>query len=455
MPGTIVPLPVMLEEEDRKIYEALEPPKTIVVRYGYQRKIAELPYSGDAKPGCGSKLVAVTPRGTEVVEMLTTTCGNSGCGKSVSRDQMRDYIEKSGGKQFPFTNQGRVLRVATIEDLNENSKLESRRADLVRLCKSLINELKLEMKLVEVESILGDEQISFYYLAENRVDFRDLVKRLASELHTRIEMVHVNDREEARLVADYEKCGQHCCCRQFLKVLKPVSMRSAKVQKNTLDPQKISGRCGRLMCCLRYEDQTYSDLKKQLPHRKSLVETIDGVGIVLSTQILTQLALVKIGPQPPAAYPVEDLRVLSKEEIKAYREEHGDPLELAKSGGRPQRSDNRDRAPRGKGGSRDGGNRGGKGGDARGGKSGTKSRGPRRPKPGQPLTDKEVESKEGENSAKVEGGYSNKTHNQSGGDQGDGSGKPKKKRRRRRRRKGKGGQGGQSGGQGPNPPSNG
>ena len=275
MLGSIVPLPVMLEEEDRKIYEALEPPKTIVVRYGYQRKIAELPYSGDAKPGCGSKLVAVTPRGTEVVEMLTTTCGNSGCGKSVSRDQMRDYIEKSGGKQFPFTNQGRVLRVATVEDMNENAKLESRRADLVRLCKSMINELKLEMKLVEVESILGDEQISFYFLSENRVDFRELVKRLASELHTRIEMVHVTDREEARLVADYEKCGQHCCCRQFLKVLKPVSMRAAKVQKNTLDPQKISGRCGRLMCCLRYEDQTYSELKKQLPHRKSLVETID------------------------------------------------------------------------------------------------------------------------------------------------------------------------------------
>lgn len=437
MPGSIVPLPVMLEEEDRKIYEALEPPKTIVVRYGYQRKIAELPYSGDAKPGCGSKLVAVTPRGTEVVEMLTTTCGNSGCGKSVSRDQMRDYIDKSGGKQFPFTNQGRVLRVATVEDMNENAKLEMRRADLVRLCKSLINELKLNMKLVEVESILGDEQIAFYFLSEDRVDFRDLVKRLASELRTRIEMVHVTDREEARLVADYEKCGQHCCCRQFLKVLKPVSMRSAKVQKNTLDPQKISGRCGRLMCCLRYEDQTYSDLKKQLPHRKSLVETIDGVGIVLSTQILTQLALVKIGVQPPAAYPVEDIRVLDKEEIKAWREEHGDPSEAAKNQGRP-RQDSRQR----KGGPRDqsqGGKPRGDRSQPRDDSSGTK---PRRPKPGKPLTDREVESKEGENSADVKpSGYSSDAS--ASGDAGDAASgdKPKKKRRRRRRRK-KGGGGG-------------
>ena len=443
MPGSIVPLPVMLEEEDRKIYEELEPPKTIVVRYGYQRKIAELPYSGDAKPGCGSKLVAVTPRGTEVVEMLTTTCGNSGCGKSVSRDQMRDYIEKSGGKNFPFTNQGRVLRVATIDDLNENAKLEARRPDLVRLCKSLINELNLDMKLVEVESVLGDEQIAFYYLAENRVDFRELVKRLASELHTRIEMVHVSDREEARLVADYEKCGQHCCCRQFLKVLKPVSMRSAKVQKNTLDPQKISGRCGRLMCCLRYEDQTYSDLKKQLPNRKSLVETEDGIGIVLSTQILTQLALVKVGAQPAAAYPVEDLRVLDKDETKAWREEHGDPSAY-KDDGRRQGDK---RAPRGKG----------KGGPpkpvrAEGKNDGQRDTKPRRPKPGKPLQDGEVESKEGDNSSSVpKGGYTNES-------QGGESNKPqdgaKKKRRRRRRRKGKG-KGGPGGGEGGPPSSDG
>lgn len=457
MPGTIIPLPVMLEEEDRKIYEALEPPKTIVVRYGYQRKIAELPYSGDAKPGCGSKLVAITPRGTEVVEMLTTTCGNSGCGKSVSRDQMRDYIEASGGKNFPFTNQGRVLRVATIDDLNENTKLESRRPDLVRLCKSLINELKLDMKLVDVESILGDEQIAFYFLAENRVDFRELVRKLASELHTRIEMVHVTDREEARLVADYEKCGQHCCCRQFLKVLKPVSMRSAKIQKNTLDPQKISGRCGRLMCCLRYEDETYSDLKKQLPHRKSLVETIDGVGIVLSTQILTQLALVKVGNQPPAAYPVEDLRVLDKDEVKAWRDEYGDPVDAAKNPGRPNTDGPRPGGPRNQGqgqgqsqgksgqGQGQAGDQRGERKDQRADRSDTK---PRRPKPGKPLTDQEVESKEGDNSADVPSkGYENNVI-EPGADKPEGD-KPKKKRRRRRRKRKGGGQGG--GDQGPTP----
>ncbi|MEM9020879.1 MAG: regulatory iron-sulfur-containing complex subunit RicT [Planctomycetota bacterium] len=417
MPGSIVPLPVMLEEEDRKAYEQLKPPSSMVVRYGYQRMIAELPYDGSAKPGCGSKLVAITPRGTEVVEMLTTTCGNSGCGKSVSRDQMLKYIENSGGKQFPFTTRGKILRVASLEDLNEQARLEARRPDMIRLCNALINELDLDMKLVEVETILGDEQVSFYFLAEDRVDFRELVRRLASELQTRIEMVHVNDREEARLVADYEKCGQHCCCRQFLKVLKPVSMRSAKVQKNTLDPQKISGRCGRLMCCLRYEDQTYSDLKKQLPHRKTLVETEDGVGIVLNSQILTQLVLVKVGRTPPAAYPLETIRRLTKEEAKAWAQEHGDPTKP-----RDDREDAGGRPPRGRG---------------RGPRNESKKPAaePRRPKPGQPLGEHEVQSKEGNASASLSDTPPPDTTGNPNPADGD---KPKRKRRRRRKRKGGG-----------------
>ncbi len=120
MPGSITPLPIFaeLDAEDRATYEKLEPPKTIVVRYGYMKEIAELPYDGEAKPGCGSKMIIRSPRGTEMAEMLTTTCANSGCGKSVSRKQMLEYIENSGGRDYPFTTQGRILRVATVEDLN-------------------------------------------------------------------------------------------------------------------------------------------------------------------------------------------------------------------------------------------------------------------------------------------------------------------------------------------------
>lgn len=129
-------------------------------------------------------------------------------------------------------------------------------------------------------------------------------------------MHQVNAREEARLAADYERCGQHCCCKQFLKVLKPVSMKSAKIQKATLDPTKISGRCGRLMCCLRYEDQTYDELRKRLPRKQTRVVTPDGFGTVIDTQIITQLVLVRLDHEAGQnAYPLENLTFPQGEEL--------------------------------------------------------------------------------------------------------------------------------------------
>ncbi|MFW6337032.1 MAG: PSP1 domain-containing protein, partial [Phycisphaeraceae bacterium] len=329
MPGTITPLPVMMEEEEieREKQELLkkQPPESIVVRYSYQKKLIELKYEGETTPGCGTKFVIRSPRGIELGEMVTTVCPNGGCGHAVTRKQMRTYIDKSGGRDFPFTTDGRILREAAREDELEQQRLDELKPEWIAKCKALIDELSLDMKLVDVEPLLGGERVVFYYLAENYVDFRELVKRLGSDLQTRVEMVQLNAREEARIVADYEKCGQHCCCKQFLKVLKPVSMRAAKVQKATLDPSKISGRCGRLMCCLRYEDKTYSELKKNLPHRKTIVETPDGTGTVLDGQILTQLVLVKIPGSPQAnAYPVEDIRPLDKEEVKQWKEQQAE-----------------------------------------------------------------------------------------------------------------------------------
>ncbi len=317
MPGTITPLPIMLqEEEDRKAYQELNSPKSIVVRFGYLKQIAELAYNGSDKPGCGSKMVIRTKRGIELAEMLTTTCGNDGCSKSVSREKMLDYIQASGGKDYPFFNQGKVLRIANHDDLHEQRLLDDRKQQTIQFAKEAIRETKLPMTLVDVEPLLGGERLIFHYIADEWVDFRELVRKLATEYQTRIEMHQVNDRNEARLVADYEKCGQHCCCKQFLKVLKPVSMRSAKVQKATLDPAKISGRCGRLMCCLRYEDQTYQELLRNLPRRQTAVDTPAGRGVVLSTQILTQLVLVRLDdvPNKTEAYPVEDVSPASKKD---------------------------------------------------------------------------------------------------------------------------------------------
>ncbi|MBX3386731.1 MAG: hypothetical protein KF768_09185 [Phycisphaeraceae bacterium] len=308
----ILPLPQFeadLAEQDREIYERLKPPSSIVARFGIMYNVGEFPYDGDAKPGCGSKLVIKTHRGTELGEMLTSTCPNAGCSKSVTRKEMLQYIENSGGKDYPFFSmQGRVLRIATPEDLNRQAQLDSSRTQLVRQARALVQNFKLDMKIVDAEPILGGERLTFYFASESRVDFRELVAALAAEHHTRIELRQVGARDEARLTADFEKCGQHCCCKQFLKVLKPISMKSAKIQKATLDPLKISGRCGRLMCCLRYEDQTYDELRKRLPKKKSRVRTEDGWGTVLDGQILTQLVLVALdNTAEPIALPIENL----------------------------------------------------------------------------------------------------------------------------------------------------
>ncbi|MBL0870739.1 MAG: hypothetical protein IBJ18_09210 [Phycisphaerales bacterium] len=308
----IIPLPQFEAdlEADRKAYEALKAPTSMVVRFGVMRLIGEYPYDGSAKPGCGSKIVVRTHRGTELAEMLTSTCPNGGCGHAVTRKQMLQYVENSGGRDYPFFTEGKVLRIATVEDLNQQAALDAQKSEMVRKAREIVSRVGLQdkMKMVEVEPLLGGERLTFYFYGEERVDFRPVVMELAAIYHNRIELRQIGARDEARLAADYEKCGQHCCCRQFLKVLKPVSMKQAKIQKATLDPLKISGRCGRLMCCLRYEENTYDELKKNLPRKKVPVMTPDGPGIVIDTQILTQLVLVRMDATgEDAAYPVESL----------------------------------------------------------------------------------------------------------------------------------------------------
>ncbi|HYE60777.1 MAG TPA: regulatory iron-sulfur-containing complex subunit RicT [Phycisphaerales bacterium] len=306
-------LKAQLDEADRAEYEALKTPKTLVVRFGALKMVGEFPYAGNVKPGCGSKIVVRTFRGTEIGEMLTSTCPNSGCGKSVSRKEMLQYISNSGGRDYPFFSDGRALRVAEMADMDKQAQLEQSRHALRLQVRDMAERLGVKVRITDVEPILGGETLTVYYLSEERVELRDLIRELSLLFKTRVDLRHVGARDEARLVADYEKCGQYCCCKNFLKVLKPVSMKSAKVQKATLDPLKISGRCGRLMCCLRYEDSTYEDLRKKLPRRKSRVGTPEGDGIVIDSQILTQLVLVSLdepgtdGKPREVAIPVEEL----------------------------------------------------------------------------------------------------------------------------------------------------
>jgi hypothetical protein len=269
----ILPLPqfendLKAQEEERRAIAALKPPSTIVVRFGRMGMVGEYPYRGDSTPGCGSKIVVRTHRGLELGEMLTTTCPNAGCGSSVSRDQMLEYIENSGGRQYPFFTNGRALRVASAEDMARQQALDAQCKAQRDQARTIARNLALPLKVVEIEPILSGDRITLYYTSDDHVDTRPLTQELARLWKVRIDARQVGARDEARLVADYERCGEYCCCKNFLKVLKPISMKAAKTQKATLDPLKISGRCGRLMCCLRYEEQTYDELKKNLPHRK-------------------------------------------------------------------------------------------------------------------------------------------------------------------------------------------
>ncbi len=277
---------------------------TCAVRYGYMRFIGEFSYAPGVLFGCQNKVVVQTDRGTEIGEQVSLTC--TGCEKSVNRDQMRAYAKNSGTDFFRLKN-GRILRVATPSDLLEDRKLHEEGDEKLDFARQLVRERKVPMKLVTCEQLFGGERVVFYFMADDRIDFRDLVRDLAHEYHTRIDMRQIGHRDEARLVADFEICGRECCCKNFLKTLRPVSMQMAKLQKSTLDPSKVSGRCGRLRCCLRYEHEGYEELTRKLPRVGSRVRVTDGPATVVDRQILTQLVMLEFDSGKRMTFPLEDL----------------------------------------------------------------------------------------------------------------------------------------------------
>jgi len=188
---------------------------------------------------------------------------------------------------------GRVLRSMSADDERQwQTQLDKTDNDSI-VAARIISELELPMKLVDVERLLGGERIVFYFIADKRVDFRILVRKLADEFQTRIEMRQIGVRDEAKLLADYGDCGKPICCNTHLTKMPPVSMRMAKLQKATLDPSKISGRCGRLKCCLRYEFDTYEELQRDMPAVGSRIVTADGSATVMGQEILSQQLLVQ------------------------------------------------------------------------------------------------------------------------------------------------------------------
>src|SRR5947209_6907456 len=249
-------------------------PPRFIVRHGVTRFLGEFTADAGRVFPRGSTVIVRTDRGQEVGEVL--------CPSAPQAAQL--LVEPT---------RGQILRTATPDDLVRRDRLTGLKNEEFDAARRLIEQRRLQMELVDVEHLFGGERIVFYFLAEKRVDFRELVKDLARMFQTRIELRQIGVRDEAKLKADYGDCGKPVCCNTHMVVMPPVSMRMAKLQKSTLDPSKISGRCGRLKCCLRFEQDVYEEFQQQLPPIGSRVVTRKGQGRVLAQEILARRLLVE------------------------------------------------------------------------------------------------------------------------------------------------------------------
>ena len=197
----------------------------------------------------------------------------------------------------------RVLRVANENDFQAQTRKINQEKQAKELCARKIQELKLPMNLSRVSHILKLKKTIFFFTAEGRVDFRQLIKELGSGLRHRIEMKQVGVRDEARSITGYGVCGETLCCSSFLQDFTPVTIRMAKDQGLALNPTKISGVCGRLMCCLQYEHKIYKNLIKDMPKVNRKIQTPDGPGKVLNNDILKQNILVRLDDESIMTYP--------------------------------------------------------------------------------------------------------------------------------------------------------
>ena len=197
-----------------------------------------------------------------------------------------------------------MLRVATEEDERTVARNREKEVRAFHICQEKIAEHKLDMKLVEVEYNFEGNKILFFFTSEGRVDFRALVKDLAGIFHTRIELRQIGVRDEAKMLGGLGICGKPFCCATFLDEFQPVSIKMAKTQNLSLNPTKISGTCGRLMCCLKYEQDAYEDAVKRMPKPESFVETPDGVGNVCQVNLLREQVKVRLddAPETPKCY---------------------------------------------------------------------------------------------------------------------------------------------------------
>lgn len=284
--------------------------KYMLVRYGHLALLGFFEHNEPQILRPCTAVIVKTERGLELGHIVGGLCCYRAGQFRFSQERLETYYSDSGA-ECNCSPAGSFFRYATAEDLSEQRHLEKIGRQEMANCRRLVSELGLSMRIIDVEHIFGGERVIFYFMADGRVDFRQLVKSLAQEYQTRIEMRQIGSRDEAKILGDVESCGQQCCCGRFLRALKPVSMRMAKMQKATLDPSKISGYCGKLKCCLRYEDQTYTSLKERLPPKGAIVKTAHGRGRVVDGQILAQLVMVEHDDGEKIAFNVNDVEIIS------------------------------------------------------------------------------------------------------------------------------------------------
>jgi cell fate regulator YaaT (PSP1 superfamily) len=298
-----------------------------IVRYGTTRIVGEFSARGFGALPRGASVIVRSDRGQEWGTVLCS-----------ATDQSRTYLGTAN-------EHGRVVRLANAEDEARRDQTVTAEKEAFAVGQEMIRERSLQMQLIDVEQLFGGERLVFYYLAEDRVDFRELVKALAKRLGTRIEMRQIGIRDEAKLLADYGDCGQPVCCNTFLREMPPVSMKMAKLQKATLDPTKISGRCGRLKCCLRYEYDTYEENRRELPPIGATVVTKVGTGRIIGQELLARKLVVAYEGQRQVMTDEKDiLTVVSTKSGKPSApprdEERGES-------DRPEGGPRRDNRPRG------------------------------------------------------------------------------------------------------------
>lgn len=242
----------------------------------------------------GEKVIVETVRGIECGEIASAN-------HTVAEEEIRHPLKK-------------IIRGANAEDIKIVETNRKKEAEAFAFCEKKVQQLGLDMKLVEVECTFDGSKMLFYFTSDDRVDFRELVKILASQYRTRIEMRQIGVRDVSKMIGGLGICGRPFCCSQFLDDFHPVSIKMAKEQGLSLNPSKISGTCGRLLCCLKYEQDSYEYLAKITPRVGSIVDTREGRGTVTESNLLTGMIKVSL-ERRPEAIPTE----FSRKEVKLVK----------------------------------------------------------------------------------------------------------------------------------------